>query len=93
MLAATIIVTGRVQGVGFRWWAQSTARRLGVTGSATNLPDGRVELRLQGSSSAVQEMITAAITQPPTGERPGRVDDFELHWRDPVTGEIGFRCS
>src|SRR5205823_11925978 len=38
----TALVRGRVQGVGFRWWAGSVARQLGLRGWAVNLDDGRV---------------------------------------------------
>ena len=92
MLAATILVTGRVQGVGFRWWAQDAARQLGLTGSAKNLPDGRVELRIQGETEALHRMIGLTIEQPTRGSRPGRVDDFEIRWREVEPGQAGFRC-
>jgi len=43
------LVSGRVQGVGFRFFAQHQAEQLGVTGYVQNLPDGRVEVLASGS--------------------------------------------
>ena len=44
----TASVRGRVQGVGFRWWVRARALELGLVGTATNLPDGRVEVVAAG---------------------------------------------
>ena len=48
-----IVVTGLVQGVGFRYFTVTQARRLGVQGWVRNCRDGSVELEAQGSSDAV----------------------------------------
>lgn len=88
MIAANLIVSGRVQGVGFRWWAYSVARELGLVGHATNLPDGRVEIRAQGEVEAVHRMIRLAVEDPSTTARPGRVDDFDLTWAE-VDDSVG----
>jgi len=58
-------VTGRVQGVGFRWSAARQAHRLGVEGWVRNLPDGRVEVFVQGSEAAVAAMRRFLETGPP----------------------------
>ena len=50
------IVAGRVQHVGYRYWACEQAERLGLTGSVENLPDGRVEIVFQGKPELVEEM-------------------------------------
>ncbi|MBB4636737.1 acylphosphatase [Longimicrobium terrae] len=49
MAEAGYRVTGRVQGVGFRWWTRSLATRLGVTGTVRNMPDGAVVVHARGS--------------------------------------------
>lgn len=49
---------GRVQGVGFRWWAQRTARSLGLSGWVRNCADGTVEVALAGPEDAVGEMVS-----------------------------------
>jgi acylphosphatase len=51
------LVSGRVQGVFYRASAASKARELGVTGSAHNLPDGRVEVIAHGTPDAVREFL------------------------------------
>lgn len=50
-------VSGRVQGVGFRYRAYYTAQSLGLTGYAVNLSDGRVELEVQGEESFVRDFL------------------------------------
>ena len=50
------LVSGRVQHVGYRYWAYEHAERLGLTGSVENLPDGRVEVVFQGVPECVNEM-------------------------------------
>ncbi|MBQ6772841.1 MAG: acylphosphatase [Synergistaceae bacterium] len=50
------LVSGRVQHVGFRYWACEQAERLGLTGTVENLPDGRVEVVFQGKPELVNEM-------------------------------------
>lgn len=50
-------VSGRVQGVGFRYRAYYTARIFGLTGYARNLPDGRVELEVQGEDKHVKDFL------------------------------------
>ena len=48
---------GRVQGVGFRYWAQRAARRLGLRGWVRNRADGTVEVVLQGAENDVDAML------------------------------------
>lgn len=50
------LISGRVQHVGYRYWACEQAERLGLTGSVENLPDGRVEIVFQGKPELVEEM-------------------------------------
>src|SRR3954452_19213374 len=51
--AVSVKVTGRVQGVAFRWYAVQEAERLGVTGWVRNEPDGSVAAHVEGEDSAV----------------------------------------
>ncbi|MBD3305233.1 acylphosphatase [candidate division KSB3 bacterium] len=52
-----VYVSGVVQGVAFRYTARRQAQRLGVGGWVKNLPDGRVELVIEGEDSAVRQMV------------------------------------
>jgi acylphosphatase len=78
----TAFVGGHVQGVGFRWYTRAKALELGLTGRATNLSDGRVEVVAEGPESAVQQLVEWLQT----GETPGRVD-FVTVQNGPVRGD------
>jgi len=65
----TAWVHGRVQGVGFRWWTRARALELGLTGSAANKPDGRVEVIAEGPREACEALV--ALLRGATA--PGRV--------------------
>lgn len=80
MEKATIVVRGRVQGVGFRWWARSQALSLGLTGYARNLDDGRVEICAQGPRESVDRLATLVGEPLSTTRRPGRVDATVIQW-------------
>ncbi len=71
------LVSGRVQGVFFRASAQAEARRLGITGHAINLPDGRVEVLACGEPAALEAM-QAWLRHGPPGARVERVDCVPL---------------
>jgi acylphosphatase len=83
VIRLTAFVKGQVQGVGFRWWTRARALELGLTGSATNLADGRVQVVAEGPESAVRELLALL----PSG--PGRVDFVAEHWGE-IRGESGF---
>jgi acylphosphatase len=57
-------VHGRVQGVGFRWWAQYQGRRLGLRGSVRNCRDGTVEVAFAGPRAAVDAMYQQLLIGP-----------------------------
>ena len=64
-IARRFVISGRVQGVGFRWFTKDVAAREGVTGWVRNLPDGRVEALIEGDSEAVTRVERALHTGPP----------------------------
>jgi acylphosphatase len=70
--AAYLLVSGRVQGVGFRYSCREAAEALGVVGWVRNLPDGRVELFVEGEPSAVERFVEWCQRGPPGA----RVDDL-----------------
>ena len=78
---AGFLISGRVQGVGFRWWTRRTATRLGLSGTVRNLPDGRVEVRARGSVAALDELELKLRIGPPVAD----VADVESV---PVVGSV-----
>ena len=73
-LQARLTITGRVQGVGYRDWTITTARRLGLTGWVRNSIDGAVEALIVGDDEAVGEMIDACRR----GPTMARVDNVDI---------------
>jgi acylphosphatase len=64
VLQARLTITGRVQGVGYRHWAMTTGRRLGLTGWVRNRTDGSVEALIVGEDAAIGAMIDACRRGP-----------------------------
>ena len=77
-LQARLIVTGRVQGVGYRDWAIAEGRRLGLAGWVRNRGDGSVEALIAGEEQAVGEMIEACRHGPALA----RVDSVDVEPTD-----------
>jgi acylphosphatase len=73
-LQARLLVTGRVQGVGYRDWVVERAERLGLTGWVRNRVDGSVEAVIVGDDQAVGRMIDACRR----GPRLARVDAVDV---------------
>ncbi len=80
-------VKGRVQGVGYRAWVESTARMMALTGWVRNRRDRSVEIVLQGPADRVDEMLRLCKQGPPgahvtkveiLSEGVGAYDDFEV---------------
>ncbi len=80
MRAVRVLVSGRVQGVGFRYFVAGEAKRLALAGFVRNLRDGRVEAAISGESAKVEALL-AACRQGPPGSR---VDGVAV---EPVDGE------
>jgi acylphosphatase len=80
----TARITGRVQGVGFRWWARRQAESLGLVGWVMNADDDRsVELVAEGEAEALTE-FARRLKVGPAG---ARVESFESG-RGPASGEF-----
>lgn len=86
MIARLVRLSGRVQGVGFRWSAMSEARALRVAGWVRNTADGGVESLVQGQDEVVERMV-GWLRHGPSG---ARVDGFEAAEVEPVEGLRGF---
>jgi acylphosphatase len=80
-----VVVSGDVQGVGFRFSAVAAATRLGVSGYVRNRSDGGVEAEVEGGSDAVERMLEW-LRQGPSGSRVTRVTIEDA----PPAGESGF---
>jgi acylphosphatase len=72
MEARRWIVSGRVQGVGYRYYARQAAQMLGVRGWIRNLPEGGCELQVAGSAELLQRFHAELMR----GPRGSRVDDI-----------------
>ena len=79
------LVSGHVQGVGYRYFVRELAGAAGLAGSARNLPDGRVEVVLEGP----EDSVTAAVAQLDGPRAPGRVSRVDAV-REQSRGASGF---
>jgi acylphosphatase len=77
-------IFGDVQGVGFRFFAERQARRLGLDGYVRNRYDGAVEVEAEGPSPALEEFLTELRH----GPRAARVEDVRVRW-SAFKGELG----
>ena len=75
-------ISGRVQGVGFRWFVREEARRLGLSGWVMNLPGGDVEVRAGGESSSLTR-LRRALEVGPTGAEVQAVSDVSADGAGP----------
>jgi acylphosphatase len=87
-VARRFVVSGRVQGVGFRYFTQDTARREGLTGLVRNLPDGRVEAVAEGDAESM-DRFEAALRRGPSH---ARVEGIEID-SIPPSDHDGFRVQ
>ena len=81
-VSAKILVKGLVQGVGYRYYAQRIAARLGLKGYVKNLWDGDVEVVAEGDKAIIEELIDHLRI----GPRSGRVTNVYIDW-DSFSGE------
>jgi acylphosphatase len=83
LTARRLLVSGRVQGVGFRWFVHDAAQREGISGWVRNLPDGRVEVFLEGDLEAVNR-VDGKVRRGPSS---ARVQDVLAH-DEPPAGDM-----
>ena len=86
MIAKRFIITGRVQGVGFRYFVQDHAAAEGVHGYVQNLADGRVEAVIEGDDESVLRLERALRRGPPAA----RVEHVEVQDVPPSGRATGF---
>jgi len=83
------VVSGRVQMVMYRDFAQRKARSLNICGTVKNLPDGTVEVVAQGEEKDL-ETYAKKLNQ---GSLLAKVDKVEVEWREPSHGFEGFKIA
>lgn len=88
-IRATVVITGKVQGIGFRWWTARKAEELGLTGSVANEPDGSVCLVAQGPRANVEELLLRLTST----EAPGRVERMVQDFSSAAPGCVDFRIQ
>jgi acylphosphatase len=83
-----VVVRGRVQGVGFRYWVADAADAVGVAGWVRNTPGGDVEAEVEGDPEAVDRVLAVLREGPPAAVVTG------VHTQDvPVRDDAGFRVT
>ena len=88
-VARRFLISGRVQGVGFRYFTQDAATRENIHGSVRNLADGRVEAEAEGDADAMDRFERALRHGPPGA----RVEQIEVDHTVPGGRDTGFTVS
>jgi len=77
-VSARVLVSGRVQRVGFRAFSLNCARALHLAGLVQNLPDGRVSLEVEGARPQIEALMFKLRQGPPRAQ----VEGLEVSWRE-----------
>jgi len=86
LVAAEILVTGRVHGVYYRAFTQHAAVELELSGWVRNLPDGRVHAKVEGPRAKVEELVSRLKVGPPRAV----VTDLSVTWKAATGEAFGF---
>lgn len=78
LVRAHILISGLVQGVYYRWFAEKKAKSLGLTGYVKNLFDGRVEVITEGEKGLIEELINDLKIGPSASD----VRDVKIQWEE-----------
>ncbi len=81
-----IFYSGRVQGVGFRYTAQETAQRFGLSGWVRNRRDGRVEILAEGDEKTLTDFLAAMQT----GPLGANIRNVETTWQEATSEFLSF---
>lgn len=85
--AVHIIVHGRVQGVGFRYFTKTNGQRLGLAGWVRNLSDGTVEIWAEGRRKTLDQFIQDVQR----GPSHAHVSHLNVDWKEPTNETSTFR--
>jgi acylphosphatase len=83
-MARTFVISGRVQGVGYRYFAERAANRLGICGYVKNLSTGSVEVYAIGDENSLEE-LKRNLAEGPSSARVNGIEETE----EPVREEYG----
>ena len=83
---ARILVSGRVQGVAYRAFAQRAALQQGLHGGVRNLSDGSVEVQAEGDKDSIEALLRSLRVGPPAA----KVERLDVRWEQPVGEASGF---
>ncbi|NLW72963.1 MAG: acylphosphatase [Chloroflexi bacterium] len=83
------VISGHVQGVGFRFFTREQARCLLLSGWVRNLPDGSVEVTAEGPRADLEQLLDI-LHRGPTG---ARVRDLRFTWQPPTSEFTDFRVG
>lgn len=75
---AHVLISGRVQGVAYRYFAEKYAKSFGITGWVKNLYDGRVEVLAEGDRNDLDRFL-ARLKE---GPRLALIEDFDVTWEE-----------
>jgi len=84
-----LVIRGRVQGVGFRYFAVREALELGLHGRVRNLADGGVEVEAEGDRPSLVLLVAALRS----GPRAARVTDVDERWSEGPSRHQGFEIG
>ncbi len=76
-MTAHVLISGKVQGIGFRYFVKSKAKRFGLLGWVTNTQDGKVEAKFVGEKEKIEEIIKLCRKGPFLAQ----VDFVDVKWR------------
>jgi len=85
LVVAQVVVSGRVQGVCYRAFTQEAAHGLGLVGWVRNLPDGSVQVEIEGPREKVEKLLDRLRIGPPRAS----VTDLNVTWKS-AAGHAGF---
>jgi acylphosphatase len=74
--SARIIVSGKVQGIGYRWFVQGKGREFHITGWVKNLPNRAVEIEVEGSKEDIEQFLHSIKHDHPAAT----VRDVSIEW-------------
>lgn len=86
---AHVLISGRVQGVNYRYYTRQQANQLGLIGWVRNMIDGRVEAIFQGEQEQVERMLEWCRRGPPSA----KVSDVEVEWQEKLESFSSFEIK